>query len=833
MSNLRTLISALRSLFLARLSEKRITSTANVKALGNFNRTGWRHLAADINGLPVVSQLGLRISAKDLEPLSTIQQIAELMLSRAKSKPAAKAKLAHDPCVRKSGTIRKKSPYLGGSGLTIPSRAESETGGGTRLVRSGRDACPGEVVKLPSRLRRPSETKTLTLDGDRLLVQFGRDDEPIPDLGSNLIAAPIPPNVLAFPVEQRSEFDDRQSEIRLVDPDSGTEWNANCPIYFDKQWSLDIAIRPAAEIGGLPAEHQRRPIFLPLMSQPVELLIKLTDLSVGGIELRVDQTFATLELPPSGSSVPVRLSFTPVINGELQSAGASCKARLLVQIFYRLNLVDSIDVDLTVVAFQPTELEPMPALAPRPVHMIDHREDEEDRARALGWLGDDVAPRTMVISVTSDATQTTLDFTIRQTPDSTPDSPAKRAVGDTTDLSVYLSANSFVSHEDLNALLIDVRVAYTRLILKSFGGSATSDSSVCQSALDDLAKLGVRAWRLLFNNTAADDSLVAVGKYLKQLKLPNRSIIQIVASKTISDFVFPWALLYDDDLGAARPAQWAGFWGARYQIEQAVRRSNRERPQPSQALDYTYLSWKQFAESENLRTVLSRFIAKPRVDFLGDITSADQLIDAIQDDRINFYCFFCHGHTQAPGDPVFKGLLDRQMQIIKDVENSLALLGDEQAPKRQVLKDYIVTLRELLRSNLAATDHEIKFADISIQYQPFAALVSNLKFHSQPVLLMNMCQSAQLFPGASECFVALFLKLKAAAVIGTECEISPALGEAFGRSFIAAMMHDGTTVGEALLDARNALIAQNNPLGLVYTLYGQATRSLIPKASPI
>jgi hypothetical protein len=138
-------------------------------------------------------------------------------------------------------------------------------------------------------------------------------------------------------------------------------------------------------------------------------------------------------------------------------------------------------------------------------------------------------------------------------------------------------------------------------------------------------------------------------------------------------------------------------------------------------------------------------------------------------------------------------------------------------------------MKALMTSSLAAKDHLISLSDEDVGYQNLAGAVGRLRFRTQPVLLLDMCQSAQLFPGVNESFVGLFLKLQAGTVIGTECEISPSLGRAFAELFMQAMFRNGRSAGEALLDAREELCRQGNPLGLVYTLYGRTTRTLARK----
>jgi hypothetical protein len=609
--------------------------------------------------------------------------------------------------------------------------------------------------------------------------------------------------------------DDRQTEIKLINPRSDKEWDVKRPIWAGISWAIDISIKPPSEVGGLAARDGREPLAMRRLGKAVDLLIKVSDSSGGDVLLQaIEDPFQTLLLPVDGPSRTRRVSFMPVI---INGGGlAPRKARLTVQIFYRPNLIDAIDIELSVVPHDPVFAKVPPAAGPDDAHFIRYRDEKAEDSRALGWLGEDIAPRALTIYARKDDQRMHLDFTL------------VRSEGRT----LQLSAISVIPPNDLLSLLLDVREAYSQLNLDIFGGE-TGDKHLYETGIERLAKLGHRAWTLLFNNNDAKTSLLAIGDYLKSVGLAPDSIVQIVLKDSISDFIFPWSILYDGEYpNSKHPARWQSFWGARYQIEQFVGRSDSIRPLAPAYVDVAFLPWDSFPETNLVREALGLMASPPRIEVLGECTNRASLVEAIKSDRANFYCFFCHGHTRAPEDPAFGNLIRRQLQIIQDKEAGLAAANDGPPNERQTaMRQFIVSMKALLTSSLTAKDHLISLSDEDVGYQDLVGEVGRSRFETQPVLFLDMCQSAQLFPGVNESFVALFLKLQASTVIGTECEISPALGRAFAEKFMEAMFQNGRSAGEALLDAREALAGQGNPLGLVYTLYGRATRTLVLKST--
>ena len=67
----------------------------------------------------------------------------------------------------------------------------------------------------------------------------------------------------------------------------------------------------------------------------------------------------------------------------------------------------------------------------------------------------------------------------------------------------------------------------------------------------------------------------------------------------------------------------------------------------------------------------------------------------------------------------------------------------------------------------------------------------------------------------------------AAGVIGTEITIYEPLAVAFGEACLRRFM-DGTSIGEAVRQARLELLQQGNPLGLVYDVFAIASLKMVP-----
>ena len=102
-----------------------------------------------------------------------------------------------------------------------------------------------------------------------------------------------------------------------------------------------------------------------------------------------------------------------------------------------------------------------------------------------------------------------------------------------------------------------------------------------------------------------------------------------------------------------------------------------------------------------------------------------------------------------------------------------------------------------------------------------------------PLVFMNGCSTAGFSPYTpSELVIAFVQGRHAAAVVGTEVTVWEVLAREFALLFFDAFLARGQNAGAALLAARRALLAKNNPLGLVYTLYGSSNLTVGRAGTP-
>ena len=99
---------------------------------------------------------------------------------------------------------------------------------------------------------------------------------------------------------------------------------------------------------------------------------------------------------------------------------------------------------------------------------------------------------------------------------------------------------------------------------------------------------------------------------------------------------------------------------------------------------------------------------------------------------------------------------------------------------------------------------------------------------SRPLVILNMCESAQMIPSLSDSFIDFFLNCRALGVMGTECPMTIRFAHPFAQS-VFKQIFSGVSIGMALLYARRYFALKcNNPLGLAYTFFGPATLTFSP-----
>jgi hypothetical protein len=90
-----------------------------------------------------------------------------------------------------------------------------------------------------------------------------------------------------------------------------------------------------------------------------------------------------------------------------------------------------------------------------------------------------------------------------------------------------------------------------------------------------------------------------------------------------------------------------------------------------------------------------------------------------------------------------------------------------------------------------------------------------------PLVFLNACESAVAAGTMSAAsFPRHFLRWGNRAVIGSEAAIPDDVAAKFSRMFYEGILDDGLPVGDAVFQARIRLLARGNPLGILYTFYG-------------
>ncbi len=100
---------------------------------------------------------------------------------------------------------------------------------------------------------------------------------------------------------------------------------------------------------------------------------------------------------------------------------------------------------------------------------------------------------------------------------------------------------------------------------------------------------------------------------------------------------------------------------------------------------------------------------------------------------------------------------------------------------------------------------------------------------SRPLVFLNGCHTTALTPERALSFVRSFVEqVGASGVIGTEITIFEPLAQRFAELFFTRFL-EGTPLGRAVREARLGLLAERNPLGLVYIPHAYADLALVQK----
>jgi hypothetical protein len=287
--------------------------------------------------------------------------------------------------------------------------------------------------------------------------------------------------------------------------------------------------------------------------------------------------------------------------------------------------------------------------------------------------------------------------------------------------------------------------------------------------------------------------------------------VQITYSRAVRDFIFPWSILYPPTQEpGVEPLQ---FWGARYRIEQVSDGPKFDRL-TDEPISVLFALDKSFGNSELQRQMFDKYylLAQDRLQITEPVSDAQTLFAELsRTPSAHIYYFFCHGFAST-------SIGNLRPDGIKLLKQSIEKLPEDGA-ERQALETLLkLTAQMGNESWMFIGGSEVK--ESKLKQQRFFE-------KRRPIVILNMCQSADLLPSMSSGLVRVFLDHNASAVVGTECPMTAVFAHAFSEKLFD-FLFQGDDIGTALWKSRRYFLGadKRNPLALAYTLYGRATARL-------
>ncbi len=588
----------------------------------------------------------------------------------------------------------------------------------------------------------------------------------------------------------------RHADLTLFDDDEpATRVQNGHALQADRWYRLEVAVR--SKLTGLPrADASNKPIVEP--KQPTDIMLLVT---AQGDGFEVEEPVSDLLLPPVGDTpTPATFRIRPI----RKTVAVSDRAELRVRLFYDFNLIETLLLAAEVVG--PFEAQDQPQLGLRDPIGVRQERRETDYVDLQ-----DVEPRAMHIDVTSQGNGFQFTFTFAN--------DRKRQF--------ELTAPLRVPREELEDKLVTIRELWYDIALgKTLSERVDGDKDEFAKQLKKLAQAGRDLWAMIFRR-ASKGALFKIGKWLERHPISPNGKVQVSVAPGAAHFVFPWALLYDRPLPKSRhqlPSP-DGFWGVRYDIEQRLPgvRAVPDTPVAVKgALKLEVLQWEQFRnirlQNELLATLREKGAERIAIS-APPITDAEMAYDRLGDSDAHILYFYTHGYTRHRKTDVGTG---KDLAIFLSRYDKLPA----DSPSRQtyrLLYDSIKTEQfELDRSWIELSYGKLYLDEL---YEDIDALAS------RPVVILNMCESAQATPSLSDSFIHFFLDRGATTVLGTECPMTVEFAHPLSERLLNDVL-SGSSIGVALLAARRHFMTLHNPLGLAYTLFGSTTAHFVPAAIP-
>ncbi len=564
----------------------------------------------------------------------------------------------------------------------------------------------------------------------------------------------------------------------------------------EQPYYLEVAVRAAPT--GIPVESgERRPVREPKQKEPVTIMV-----TAEGDGFDIDEPVQTLTLPPKGDSTQNALFR---VWPRRLSTQTNDRAAIQVRLYYQFNLLEVAIIRAEVVG-KFDDLTQSKLGLDRPISFVQERLEGE-------YLDfDHIQPRAMHIDITRQGEHYLFHF----------------AFYNEADQKLVFTAPARLTPEDLEDELVGIRDTWYKIAMsRTFTQGLEGDEDEFRRYIRELARAGRGLWTRLFEHEP-DSALYQIGAWLEGHPLKPGGILQISLAQDAADFVFPWALIYDRPVPRKEYElpDLEGFWGVRYVIEQklpAPRKGTDEPVRVEPQLKLGFMLWEQFRNAREQQDLMKKLVASSGGKLaVSDppIVDADACFELLTQGDAHLLYFYTHGYTRQRRADIGVGPdFDRFIRWYE----ALAVDDPMQATHQP--------LYQSIKQNTFEADRS--WIELSYGKLYLDELYDGVrKLPSSPLVILNMCESAQVTPSLSESFFHFFLSRGASAVIGTECPMTVEFAHPFAEKFLADLL-SGQPVGEALREARRHFLSKKNPLGLAYTLFGRATLDFEPPSLPV
>ncbi len=382
--------------------------------------------------------------------------------------------------------------------------------------------------------------------------------------------------------------------------------------------------------------------------------------------------------------------------------------------------------------------------------------------------------------------------------------------------------------EDLAHLVAKARCQLTNISRSAaYETTVEVDEPARTRALLALALVGRQLYLKLFEDAgpgpAGRGAAADVARRIQQ-EAGEGAVLRVV--HRARDFVFPWGLVYDRPLRASQAGRLEvaldGFWGYRFEIEvlteellQVPSRDGLVIGQGDGLQVAVGLNDRLAGAREERQLFAALAGAGGGSAVYSVVNRGAEWLRLLTEGRHQLLYLYCHGFTERSASDL--ALVDNPRGEFQ------AYLGSLPPERRAGLQDQAEALFDVSESWIKLTDDQV----------PLTLLQDCApgRLPTAPLVVLNMCDSAQVLPSLSGGFVPFFLERGARGVIATDCPVPSTFAHALACEFFPRI-REGRPVGRVLWELRRAFLEMGNALGLAYTLYGQGGTRLAVPAPP-